>query len=234
MATTHTSDDTYTTSDPHPERRRRLTAWPLTGAAAGVLGLVATLFTDLHPMSWSAKRVTGDVIDDVSRGAAHLSLVTGYLTVACLIVLAAAWNLHVVPRAARSTAARVVPAGLLTAAGALTLGYGFKGMMAVYLPGGLNAESYDRSALYVMYVLNDFGSFIGWLGVTVSAGAVAWMALRERTVSRWIGVWSLLPLLAVGGFAGATGLPGFPGVVMPLWLLVTSLGLAFGRSPITR
>ena len=32
----------------------------------------------------------------------------------------------------------------------------------------------------------------------------------------------------------ATGLPGFPGVVTPLWLLVAFTGLAFGRSTIAR
>jgi len=67
-----------------------------------------------------------------------------------------------------------------------------------------------------------------------AAGAVAWMALRERTISRWIGVVSVLPVLAVLGMTVGTGLPGFPGVVMPLWLVVTGLGLALGRSPVTR
>jgi hypothetical protein len=167
---------------------------------------------------------------------AHASLVAGYLTVTLLVVLAATWRRHVEPRVASSTAARVVSHGLLISAAALTLGYGWKGAMAVYLPGGLNGKTggFDREALYVMYVLNDFGSFIGWLGVTIAAGAIAWMAFRERTVSRWIGVVSLVPVLAVTGFAVATGLPGFPGVVSPLFMVVAFTGLAFGKSTITR
>jgi hypothetical protein len=69
--------------------------------------------------------------------------------------------------------------------------------MAIYLPGGMDASrGFDTEGLYVLYVLNDFGSFVGWLGVSVAAGGIAWMALRERTVSRWIGTVSLVPVLA--------------------------------------
>lgn len=209
--------------------------WPLLGTVAGITGLVATLFTDIH-VDIGTEQATSAVIDDVSRGMAHASLVAGYLTVTLLVVLAATWRRHVEPRVASSTAARVVTNGLLISAAALTLGYGWKGAMAIYLPGGLNGKSggFDREALYVMYVLNDFGSYIGWLGVTIAAGAIAWMAFRERTVSRWIGVVSLVPVLAVTGFAVATGLPGFPGVVSPLFMVVAFTGLAFGKSTITR
>ena len=185
-------------------------------------------------MSWYDKAANPDIVDDLSRGTAHASIVLGFLTVVGLVVLAAMWRRLVEPRAASSTAARVVTHGLLAASGALTLGYGYKGMLAIYLPGGLDGGSFDRDALYMMYVLNDFGSFIGWFGVTISAGAVAWMALRERTISRWIGVWSLVPVLAVAAMTGGTGLPGFPGVVTPLWMVVAFAGLAFGRSPVTR
>lgn len=231
MTTTHT---TAVDADTAPGRSGRVTAWPLTAVAAGALGLGATLFTDLHPAAWQDGETTRAVVEDVSRGTAHASIVLGYLAVAALVVLAASWRRRVEPRVTGSTAARVVPSGLLVAAGALTLGYGYKGMFAVYGEGGLNAGSFDQDGLYVMYVLNDFGSFVGWLGVTIAAGAVAWMALRERTVSRWIGVVSVLPVLAVLGMTIGTGLPGFPGVVMPLWLVVAGLGLALGRSPVTR
>jgi hypothetical protein len=71
-------------------------------------------------------------------------------------------------------------------------------------------------------------------GVTVAAGAVAWMAFRERTVSRWVGAVSLVPVLAVTAFAVGTGLPGFPGVVTPAWMVVAFAGLAFGRSTVSR
>jgi hypothetical protein len=98
----------------------------------------------------------------------------------------------------------------------------------------MDAGMFGREGLYIYYLLNDFGSFIGWLGVTVASGAVAWMALRERLVSRWIGVVSVLPVLAVVAMTGGTGLPGFPGVVTPLWMVVAFTGMALGRSTISR
>jgi hypothetical protein len=60
------------------------------------------------------------------------------------------------------------------------------------------------------------------------------MSLRERTISRWIGLISILPVLGVTAFIGLTGLPGFQGLVGPLWLIAICLGLAIGRSTIVR
>jgi hypothetical protein len=204
--------------------------WPLIGVAAGITGFVATMVTDLHP----ANDATRDIVDQVSQGKAHASIIAGYVTVALLVVLASAWRRHVEPRVASSTAARVVSNGVLISAAALTLGYGWKGAMAVYLPGGMDEGSFDKEGLYMLYMLNDFGSFIGWLGVTIAFGAIAWMAFRERTVSRWIGAAACVPVLAVTAFTVASGLPGFPGVVSPLFLVITFTGLAFGKSTITR
>ena len=208
--------------------------WPLTGVLAGVLGVAGTLALDLHPAGVTV--ASADVVDQISRGKAQAGLVVGYLCVAALLVLAAQWRRFVEPRVPASTAARVVSGGLTAAAGALALGYGWKGMFAVYLPGGINDETggFDRAGLYTMYILNDFGAFIGWLGVVIAAGAVAWMAFRERTVSRWIGAVSLVPVLAVTAFAVLTGLPGFPGMVGPLWMVIAFAGLAFGKSTISR
>ena len=204
--------------------------WPLIGVAAGATGFVATLITDLHP----SNDATMAVVDEVSQGKAHASVVAGYITVALLVVLASAWRRHVEPRVANSTAARVVSNGFLISAAALTLGYGWKGAMAVYLPGGMDHGAFDKEGLYILYLLNDFGSFIGWLGTTIAFGAIAWMAFRDRTVSRWIGVASMVPVLAVTAFTVGTGLPGFPGVVSPIFLVITFAGLAFGKSTITR
>ncbi|EFQ83569.1 hypothetical protein HMPREF0063_11232 [Aeromicrobium marinum DSM 15272] len=202
------------------------------GIVAGIGAVVATIVTDLHPVD-GPDTYTAAVVDDVSSVTAQVSIIAGYVTVALLLVLAAAWRRHVEPRALTSTAARVVPLGLTAAAGALSLGYGWKGALGLY-NGGSEDGSFDRDGLYVLFVLNDFGSFIGYLGVSVAAGAVAWMALRERLISRWIGVVSIIVLLPVVVTVVAFGLPGFPGVVSGLWLLITFTGLTFGRSTIVR
>jgi hypothetical protein len=227
MSTTHTQTAGLAGDRLESGSRSR---WPLIGVAAGITGVVATLITDLHP----SNDATRAVVDEVSRGKAHVSVIAGYITVALLVVLAAAWRRHVEPRVANSTAARVVSNGILISAAALSLGYGWKGAMAVYLPGGMDEGAFDKEGLYILYMLNDFGSFIGWLGTTIAFGAIAWMAFRDRTVSRWIGAASVIPVLAVTAFTAGTGLPGFPGVVGPVFLVITFAGLAFGKSTITR
>lgn len=208
--------------------------WPLLGVVAGIGAVVATLATDLHPTDWEAGTpYTADVLDSVSSGRAHVSIIVGYLTVGLLLFLAAAWRRHVEPRALRSTAARVVPLGLTAAAGALSLGYGWRGALGLYNNGNEDG-AFDRQGLYVLFVLNDFGAYIGYLGLTVAAVAVVWMAFRERLVSRWIGAVSTVLVLPVVATVGAFGLPGFPGVVSGLWLVVVGAGLAFGKSPVNR
>ncbi len=208
--------------------------WPLVGVAAGIGAIIATLVLDVHVPVDENNPYTSDVIADVSAGKAHASIIVGYATVALLLVLAAAWRRHVEPRAIVSTAARIVPLGFTAAAGALSLGYGWRGALGLYHPDGFEPGSFDDAGLYVMYVLNDFGAYIGYLGVSVAAGAIVWMAFRERLVSRWIGVVSVIAVLPVIGTVAAFGLPGFPGVISGLWLIVTFAGLTFGRSTINR
>lgn len=217
-------------TDPAPRRSR----WPLYGVAAGLLGIVATIITDIRSGPDPVAMTDPGFIEALNRPMAHVGVMAGYLTVALLLVLAAAWRQRVEPRVPQSTAARVVPGGLVAAAGALALGYGWKGALAIYLPGGMNEGAYDLTGVYIYYLLNDFGGYIGWLGVAVAAGALAWMGLAERTVSRWIGLVSLLPVLVVVGFTGLTGLPGAPALATPLWMVIAFTGLAFGRSTISR
>jgi hypothetical protein len=223
-----------TTSTHAPDSSTKRSRWPLWGAAAGVLGIVGTLVTDVRPDGKRDGLVGSADMAGLSHTTYHIGVIAGYFCVASLLVLAAAWRRHVEPRLATSTAARVVSNGLIASAGALSLGYGWKGAMAVYLPGGMDHGSFPTEGLYVYYMLNDFGAYIGWVGTMVAAAAVAYMAFRERTVSRWIGVVSCLLLLPVLVFLVGTGLPGFPGVVGGIWILVASLGLAFGKSPATR
>ena len=124
--TTLTTSPAETDQSPTTGRGR----WPLVGVAAGLGGIVATLVLDIHPVIDADESYTADIVDQVSSGKAHASVIIGYLTVALLLVLAAAWRRHVEPKALGSTAARVVPLGLTAAAGALSLGYGWRGALA--------------------------------------------------------------------------------------------------------
>ncbi|MYS84743.1 hypothetical protein GTZ85_32135 [Streptomyces sp. SID5474] len=223
-----TTSESVAEDIPH---RRAL--WPLVGAAAGALGIVATLVTDLH-VAEDKETMTAAMIAEVDPTKARIGFYAGYLTVGLLLLLAASWRRRVEPRVPGSTAARVVSGGLTAAAGALALGYGWKGAFAIYGHGASESSSFDDQGRLVYFVLNDFGGYIGWLGVLVAACAVAWMALRERTVSRWIGWVSVLfaapPIVAMVAMA----VPGLPALTMPAWLIVTCLGLTLGRSTITR
>jgi hypothetical protein len=208
--------------------------WPLVGVAAGITGFLATLIFDIHVGGDNAggEAATMAVIDDVSQRSAHLSIIFGYTTVALLLILAATWRGAVERKLPESVAARIVTHGLTAAAGALSLGYGWKGAMSIYHPDGNEPDTYDQMGLYMYYILNDFGGYIGWLSVSVAAGAFAWMGLRERSIPLWMGIFSVLPVVAAWGWMIATGLPGFPGIVSPIWMVVVFSGLALHRGAI--
>jgi hypothetical protein len=220
--------DLHSTTEPTAARPR----WPLVGAAAGFLGYVATLVLDGRTTSHAT--LSAKLIDDLSPVVYRLSMIIGYIVVILLLVFAAKWRRLIEPRVPGSTAAHLVPLGLVASAAGLTYGYGWKGALGDYMPGGMDHGQFDTQGLYVYYLLNDFGAYIGWLGVVVAAGAVIWMSLRERTVARWIGIFSIIPVLGTTLMAAGMGVPGVPGMWGPLWLVVTGLGLAFGKSTITR
>jgi hypothetical protein len=202
--------------------------WPWLGVLTGVGGLVATALTDLH-VDVGDDVTTQAVVNEVSQGNAHIGVVVGYITVALLLVTAASWRGHIECRLPDSTAARVVSLGMIAAAGALSLGYGWKGALAIYLPDGNEPNTFDETGLYVYYMLNDFGAYIGWLPVVIGAGAVAWMGLKERSLPLWIGAFSVLPVLGVVLATGITGLPGFPALMAVPWLIVVFAGLGLHK-----
>lgn len=218
------------TTDPVRTRRSR---WPLLASVAGLLGFTATMPLDGRGPGTGVELAPG-LFQDLDPTVYRLSMVVGFASVVALLALAAQWRRRVEHRLPTSTAAHLVPAGLIASAAGLTYGYGWKGALGLYLPGGPEAGSFDDQGLYVYFLLNDFGSFIGWLGVVVAAGAVAWMALRERTVSRWIGVVSVVPVLQTTLMVAGLGVPGVSGLLAPIWLVVLGLGLKFGRSTVTR
>ena len=213
------------------EGGRRANRWALWGVAAGVLGFVGHLGSDPQGSLTPAQRRTGSaVLDLVSRSSYHAGALAGYLAVACLLVFAVGWRRWAEHHAPDVLAARVVPAALAASAAAMIVGYGFKGSLSVYLPGGLDAGDYPAEGLYPLFMVNDLAPFFAWWGVAIAAAAVAWLALRERLVVRWVGAISVLAALAPLTFLAVTGLTGFAGVVGPVWLLLASVGMARRRA----
>lgn len=229
MTQTHTAP---AAADVTPQGRRA--RWPLLATAAGLTGFVATMVLDGRKVYEEGVTLDHQLFVDLNPLTYRMSMVFGYLTVVLLIVLAATWRRRVEPRLPGSTAAHVVPLGLVSSAAGLTYGYGWKGALGNYLPDSFEPKAFDDTGLYVYYVLNDFGAWIGWLGVVIAAGAIVVMGLRERTVSRWIGAFAVLPVLQTTLMVAGLGVPGVPALLGPIWLVVTGLGLYFGKSTITR
>ena len=203
--------------------------WPWVGVLTGIGGAIATAFTDLHVNTGDAPN-SAAIVNQISQSNAHIGIVVGYLTVALLLILAAGWRGTVERLHPHSLAAKVATSGFIASAGALMLGYGWKGALGLYLPGGSEPNSFDETGLYVYYMLNDFGGYIGWLGVVVAAGAVAWMGLKDRDVPLWIGIFSCLPVIGLTAMTGLTALPGFPALMAVPWLVISFAGLGLQNS----
>ena len=221
-------------------RTPRDRAWPLWGAAAGILGFTATVVFDTRPTSEleAADRgesviVNPSLMDELTRMPNYLGFLVGFAAVAALIIFAAAWKARVETRFTRSIAARVVSGGLLVTAAGLALAYGWKGALANYGYDGPEAGLYEGDGLFIYFVLTDFGPYIPWLGVLIVAFAFGWMAWRERTISRVLGTLSIAyGLLVVAGFV-LMGVPGLAGPASGLWLAIAAIWLSVGSSRVT-
>ena len=149
------------------EKRSR---WPLAASAAGLLGFTATLVLDGRGAGTDIS-LSDKLFTDLSPMTYRLSMITGYLAVAMLLLMAAQWRRRVEPRVPGSTAAswrrsgwwRRPPASPTATAGRVRSGS--------TCPDGPEAGSFDSSGLYVYYMLCDFGAWIGWLGVVITAAA---------------------------------------------------------------
>lgn len=209
----------------------RTNRWALWGIGAGVLGIVANMVTDpIGSLTDAQKRQGPAVLGYLHRLDFHLGAVTGFLAVACVLAFAAGWRQWSERHGPPVSAARMVALALTASAGAMIIGYGMKGPLAVYLPGGIDANTYPRQGLYSLLMFNDSAPYFAWWGVVVAAAGVAWLAFRERLVVRWVGVVSVLAVLAAFAWLAATGLTDFAGIAGPAWLILASVGMARRRA----
>jgi hypothetical protein len=219
-------------------RRNRL--WPIWGAVAGILGFAASVLTDTRPTSEleAADRGESIIVDpsfmhELTRMPNYLGFLLGFAAVAALVVFASAWRSRVESRHPDSIAARVVSGGLLISAAGLALAYGWKGALANYGYDGPERGLYEDDGLFVYFMLTDFGPYIPWLGVLIMAAAFAWLAWRERLVSRILGTISGIYFVLVTAAFIIMGVPGLAGPAGGLWLALASIWLAVGRSRVT-
>jgi len=209
--------------------QRRITpsswAWPLFGVAAGVLGAIGHLFTEQN-LSDEERASGAAVIDALDRTSYHIGIVAGMAAVFCLLIFTAGWRRWVAGYAPDSIAGEMISLALVASAGAMLLGYGFKGSLAVYLQGGMDGETYPNENLLSVFMFNDFAPYIAWYGVAMAAIGVAWFSLREHRLPVWFGIVAAVFAVVPIAFLVATGLPGFPGVVDPFWMVIFGIGLA--------
>jgi hypothetical protein len=212
----------------HAGTGRRAT-WALWGTAAGVLGVVANLFT--QPVVTDADRMRGPeaVVEMLSRGGYHVAAIAGVGAAVALLVFTAGFRRWSERQSGDSLALRLVPVALTASAAAMLTAYTVKGQLAIYLDGGINAGSYQTEALYTFFILDDLAGFGAWWGVIVFAAATIALAFRDRLVVRWVGALAALAVLAPVGFLLSTGLTGFPGVIGPVWLTLAGIGMALRR-----
>ena len=212
-------------------RLTRTNRWAWWGIGAGALGIVANMVTDPLATLTSAQKLQGPTaLGHVSRLDFQVGAVTGFLAVGCVLAFAAGWRQWSERQGPPVSAARLVTLALTASAGAMIIGYGVKGPLAIYLPGGTDAGTYPAQGLYSLLMLNDSAPYFAWWGVVVAAAGVALLAFRERMVVRWVGAVSVLAVVAAFAWLAVTGLTDFSGVVGPIWLVLASVGLALRRA----
>ncbi len=203
--------------------------WPLAGAVAGVASLVASMTA--MPALDEADYVTGvPVVDKLEAGGYRIAFVCGLVGFGALLATASGWKRWAEDHAPRSLPARLIGQGLTVTATIQVVFACIAGALGLYLPGGAEAGTgMSRDGLFVNFTLLDFGMLLGWWGVALAAVCSAVLAFTTTLLPRWVGVASVLLLLPPVGMALAISLPGFVGLTMPIWLVVTSLGLSFGK-----
>jgi hypothetical protein len=207
--------------------------WAVWGIVTGVAALVANLlFNDQNSLSDAQMASGAGVIEHLDRTNYQVGVVAGWVAIVGLVVLAAGWYRITRNIGDDHLAWTVIPFSLAIAAAALIPGYGLKGALAEYLPGGANEDNFPAEGVYTMFVMHDNAPWVGWWAVLFAAGAVAWLTFRRRgSFPLWLGIVSALPLLHATVVLIGIGAVAIPGLTAPLWLLVPSLWLLFGGTP---
>jgi len=111
------------------------------------------------------------VIDALDRTGFHIGIVSGLAAVFCLLIFTAGWRKWAATSAPESLAGEMISLAFVASTGAMLLGYGFKGSLAVYLPGGFDEGSYPNENLLSVFMFNDFAPYIAWYGVAMPPSA---------------------------------------------------------------
>ena len=203
----------------------RRTRWPWWVVAAGVTGLVSTL-TSMGATTAEEDPDPLVVVENLPRFQYHISFVFGLACAAALVVAVTALRPWVERRAPGRLGAGVIPNALSITATLAVISACMAGSLALYLPGGLDDGTMWVEGLAASYYFLDFGALVGWWGAALAAACALPLSFgEERVLPRWLGVITV-PLVAIPVLAAAaTGLPGLPGLTMPIWMVAFGAAL---------
>jgi hypothetical protein len=215
------------TERPTPARRSRL--WAVTGAAAGLAGLVGIQASMTIDAVYD-ERIAGQpdrIVERLGELTANILVfhTATMLAVVLMIVFAAGLRRRLAEQGPAGSLLPDVAAGglgLVSVAGLLGSGLTTEFIFGVAEPDG---RLVPEAAVF-------FGHWVGtipwlWVGAGLAGVAVAAAALRHGAAPRWIG-WTAVVLGGLTLLLGMSPLQYMAGFTGPLLVLLTGLGFAFG------
>ncbi len=202
-------------------------AWAWTGVAAGLLGIATIQASFATSIDWAASAGDAEAILADAAGNQPAFIVfhlLSMLTFLALPIFGAGLKRRLDQQGpADALHGQIAMGGIILTTAALLLGSGLNTQFAL----GLSDTSTYVPESVAFYT--DWVATIPWLwvGIGLSALAVAAASLRHGAVHRWIGIVSLIlgVLITLTGVSPFQYLAGFIG---PVWVLVVSLGFALG------
>ena len=143
------------------------------------------------------------------------------LGLACFVVFIAGLS-----RAIRLRSADSIAAPLVLLGGGITAGAVFVGIAFFWILIGAASESPFPPTVASVYTIFDSLGYVGWTALGIVTGAVAFAALREGVLPRWLGWVSAVTTVL---FVAAVFLPVVAWAPALLWLLIAGVGLSISE-----
>ena len=220
------SDVAEAAQDRPTTRRTTSRGWAFAGIGAGLAG-IGTIVTSSMVNAVYDKDIAGDPAAIMAKLEEQTAAMYAFHTVTAvgavlLLVFAAGLHRRLKAVLPDSTLPTLALSGLIGTAFVSIMGSGLDTEFMMGIP----IEDSVQDANAAMY--NHWIGTIPWLWTLAGlAGVALFVAFRRGGVPRWIGLVGLV----LGGLTlllGISPLQYMAGMTGPLWLLVTSLGFAFG------
>lgn len=217
---------TTTTAPAQSEARRALSgAWPLAAFGAAVTTFVFTTLSS----HWLEEGDTGSVASvyaavDGDGSKTQLGVVTGFLSVLLLAVVAVGFGRFLTARAPQhSAAAQLARLGMNAAVGTVAVAAALKAVYRGGLPDHMDHTMYTRESVAVLQIVVDQYQWAAYWTLVLAMAAAAWLGLKDRVLPRSYAVVSAVTATFVLGMTLVLGLPYSSGLIAPVWLVATGI-----------